>query len=624
MTWRSEFGRSPQCTSFAESERKTSAVGSPDWLSSCGQIPSGTPLPDLLPPGIRESMKSNGTMRCCGSCVIFVPRVQLRYFPEDADVPCSVSTDTADSAMITSAPRIQSDRTSVFVEDGFTYTSPSLYFEIVGTASFEDRCGQLGTEVVDSTIAIPPGVMSTVSFDVSVGDHLPTGSQARQLRQIVPLKTRDLLCPTWGVNMAIPSQGAQTVRVGPPFYPLLVPPPQLITMNEAWSKCVGNHRPLRYGIFDPPRALTANSVILPSPSVPAAQPDSDPTATAAPGTSGSGDTPPPNAPAPAIPPENPISNPTPAPGMPESLPSGQNDPTLESNPDAENPDTQYISDTQYIPDKGDGDGNDYDYGDDYDDDDDDSGNGGSPGSSEPYVQQSENPGMAPSGSDTSAVDPWNMDENDGDSAASGIGTPDSGPESPGSESGSLGSNPGADGDSYNVPNPLEGYIGTAMPNPMVPQVMTIAGKAYTEALDCSCYSLAPGVSLAPGGIVTLAQGTVVTLASNGASAIIDGSSQLLLPAVTGVAPAFAGVLSTKDTSGPGTSVGGGYITSAQSSAVVITISDLGQASDTASGAAGSSTVEPARPSHSSDQSRLSIPWWEGSLICSAILVLSFA
>ncbi len=132
----------------------------------------------------------------------------------------------------------------------------------MGTANFMDDCGQLGIKHVSSTLAIPPGVMSTVSFDVPVGAILPRGTRASELRHLAPLKARDLACPTWGVNMPVTTDGDPDVKIAYPFYPLLVPPPELIAIDAAWRKCYTEHWPLRFGIFDPPRALTANSVMV--------------------------------------------------------------------------------------------------------------------------------------------------------------------------------------------------------------------------------------------------------------------------------------------------------------------------------------------------------------------------
>ena len=256
-SWRLHFGRSPQCTSYVQGEH---ASARPDWLSSCGQQAMTLSNIDIYPPGTREEGGLNGTVKCCGLCNIFVPRVNLRYFPQDPNDPCRPDEDAAASSMVTAGPTAA--RTSLFISGGFTYTSPSLYFEIMGTASFKDDCGHLGTNVISSTIAIPPGAMSTVSFDVPVGAILPRGTEARSLRHLAALKTRDLACPTWGVNAPVNSESSQIIRIAEPFYPLLVPPPQLIAVDDAWSKCVGNHWPLRFGIFDPPHALTANSVMV--------------------------------------------------------------------------------------------------------------------------------------------------------------------------------------------------------------------------------------------------------------------------------------------------------------------------------------------------------------------------
>ena len=143
--------------------------------------------------------------------------------------------------------------------------SPSVYFQIVGSASFEDDCGILGTKAVTSTVAVPLEDMSTVFYPVPDGGTIPTGIGAWAERVVKPLDLRDLECPTWGLASAPPKIGPNTAVVGYPYFPMLVPPPQLMQVDEAWSKCLDNHWLLKYGIFDPPHALHANSYLASPP-----------------------------------------------------------------------------------------------------------------------------------------------------------------------------------------------------------------------------------------------------------------------------------------------------------------------------------------------------------------------
>ena len=356
--------------------------------------------------------------------------------------------------MVTTAPDAKHHR-SILVSDGFTYTSPSLYFAIMGTASFSDDCGQLGTKVVSSTLAIPPGVMSTVSFDVPVGAPLPQGWGAAPLRHIAALKTRDLACPTWGVNMAVPPKKHITdanepwPTIGPPFFPLLVPPRQLLSVDIAWSKCVDNHWPLRFGIFDPPRALTANSAMVVSPmSVPTPQPDSDSTLVD-----------------PTIAPQ-PQAAQAPAPDVPQQTA------TIESNVSG-------------------------------------SGNSGS-SNDDPGDSSTDNPGSAADpGSDNTEAD-----------------------------------NPSSKEYPAILSDGLKGFGGTAYP--VAAHAITVGAATYMEAAECSCYTMAPGRVLNRGSSITMPDGDVVALASNGAHAVVGGSTQQIAPIVTGVAPAFAGVMNPNE------------------------------------------------------------------------------
>ena len=460
-----------------------------------------------------------------------------------------MTTNTAKSTIVTTAPNVKEAKTSLYITDGFTYTSPSLYFEIVGTASFADDCGQLGTKVVSSTIAIPPGVMSTVSFDVPVGDMLPTGTRASKLRQLAPLNTRDLLCPTWGVNMPVSSEGAKSVKIGPPFYPLLVPPPELLTIDVAWSKCVRNHWPLRFGIFDPPRSLTANSVLGPASSVPTPQLDSYPTH-ADPSAATTLQAQPAQAPAPGTSQMIATPAPTPAPGLLGSPTPGQ-DPDSQYKPgsgeSSSNPGTADLESDLGSGGRASSDGGPGNW---------DGGEGYGPLSFGSGVSSLGVAGSGSSGSDTAD----GLGSNNFGSKNSGSGSSDSGssPNVPGpnscglgldgSSSNSFGSggfspdDSGSDSDFASLSNRLEGFSGSALPAPMAAHAMRIGGTTFTEDFDCSCYSLAPSQTLSFGGSITMSDGTVIILASNGASAVIHSHMQHLSPAIARIAPAFASVL----------------------------------------------------------------------------------
>ena len=487
-SWRFHFGRSPECSRFAGFKEGQEYTMAP-WLKKCPPQASTMKAVDVIPPGIYVEGGLNRTDSCCGPCAIFVPRVSLRYFPEQPDLPCGADEVDTARPKVTAAPNATRARTSLLISDGFTYTSGSIYFEIMGTASFKDDCGHLGTQVVSSTLAIPRGVMSTVSFDVPVGAELPRGSRASELRHLIPLKTRDLQCPTWGVNMPVATGKAQDVRIAEPFFPLLVPPPQLLAVDPAWSKCLVNHWPLRFGIFDPPSALTANSVMVDSSTIlPVPQPEVTAATTNAPLLV---------APSPAATPASDAPKetlavsplPVPATSNVDQVAQSSNLPTsVGSGQESAGSETEANGDAK-------------------------------PASSgQPETSDLSEPGSSVQNSDK----------------GSGSGSNDG----PGSGSND-GSNDGSEAVSDQNFNPGE----TAYPAPAAAHAMTVGSATYTERPDCSCYSLAPDKTLKPGSLATMTDGKVVSLATNGASAAIDGTMHQLSLIVTGVAPAFAGVLS---------------------------------------------------------------------------------
>ena len=124
---------------------------------------------------------------------------------------------------------------------------------ITGTAVVSDYCEQVGPEYTGLTIAIPSGGLSTLSYDVPVGSSIENVSEGYTKR----LDPRDLHCPKWGVEKH--NGGLGGWKVGPPFMPIILAPPELLSINTDWARC---HYPtdvgwiVTYGIFDPPRFLT--------------------------------------------------------------------------------------------------------------------------------------------------------------------------------------------------------------------------------------------------------------------------------------------------------------------------------------------------------------------------------
>ncbi|MCJ1386280.1 hypothetical protein MMC17_009406 [Xylographa soralifera] len=133
---------------------------------------------------------------------------------------------------------------------GYTLTSPTLYLQVIGTARVTDFCGQVGS--VHSNTIIPVAALSTLSYDVPLGGSIDNVQAAITK----PLNTADLAYPTWGIEP--PNGGLIGSIVGPPFLPIIAPPPELLSLDPAWASCsyADGEWFVSYGIFDPPYALT--------------------------------------------------------------------------------------------------------------------------------------------------------------------------------------------------------------------------------------------------------------------------------------------------------------------------------------------------------------------------------
>lgn len=145
----------------------------------------------------------------------------------------------------------------------YTYrsTSPSLYFEIVEPATIVDKCGQLGRDMshlVGTPMAFKPGELSSLSFDLAEGvplsiysDILASTDYSRFIHTKA-IRADEVACPTWGLNDSSPY-----ATIGPPYYPLVVLPEAILSLDPAWEKCKSNSVFFATpGIFDPPVVLT--------------------------------------------------------------------------------------------------------------------------------------------------------------------------------------------------------------------------------------------------------------------------------------------------------------------------------------------------------------------------------
>ena len=154
-------------------------------------------------------------------------------------------------------------------------TSPSVYLEVVGTAAIKDECGSFGPTLTNPIITLPPNVLSTyIPPDYSIGSTYtdpnvhdgPDGFVGRA----EPLKIADLQCPSFGLGVGTSVDGSVYTTVGPPWLPIIIPPPQVFTLDPVWESICTDLASYyvfySFAIFDPPFALTpASSLVPPSP-----------------------------------------------------------------------------------------------------------------------------------------------------------------------------------------------------------------------------------------------------------------------------------------------------------------------------------------------------------------------
>ncbi|MCJ1261022.1 hypothetical protein MMC22_000886, partial [Lobaria immixta] len=278
------FYSSPECTSYANwfADNNRPALS----YSNC---PSNLPKPleDYLPFDYR--FPSYPGQYCCGPCAVMIDEIRVLYFADQSLVLCSnkslqagtiisdVTSTVTSSLQIdrNGAEFLQTHEYKFATSGGYTFTSPSLYLQIVGTARVKNDCGPVGSVYTDAIVAVPDGDLSTISLEVSIGASFNNWDRGNIPAHTNALKVADLACPTWGLKDSPHGDDYGYTTVGYPFNPIIVPPLQLISLDSSWLKCtsypnvawIGDYdgicRSLRNEVFDPPRQLTPVSALLP-------------------------------------------------------------------------------------------------------------------------------------------------------------------------------------------------------------------------------------------------------------------------------------------------------------------------------------------------------------------------
>ena len=254
------FAESPVCTSYVQEEP-----------------------PDSWPPGVRNG-GAHIPFHCCGGCQLGAPEVQLLYWSTTSSAEChqGMVTARANFSGSSEAQRSgldQSGDVGFAVFEGSTLTSPSLYLAFHGAVSVTDYCRQRGKIHYDPTIAIPPGDLSTLSFNNNLilfdGFAPQTGifdPGACHTYGLSNATTSSALVPVYGSHGEL--NGVSTwyttvfYTMGPPYNPILLPPKQLSALDPAWAACTSwdsygqNAYALSFGLYDPPHVLTAMTAMV--------------------------------------------------------------------------------------------------------------------------------------------------------------------------------------------------------------------------------------------------------------------------------------------------------------------------------------------------------------------------
>ena len=146
---------------------------------------------------------------------------------------------------------------------------------MVGTAAIRDECGDFGPTLTNPIITLPPHKVSTyVPPSYSIGSTYtdpniylgPSGF----VGHAEPLTVADLQCPTFGLGTKTDTDGKVYTTVGPPWLPIIIPPPEVFTLDPVWegvcTDLASYYVYSSFAIFDPPFALVSETALAaPSP-----------------------------------------------------------------------------------------------------------------------------------------------------------------------------------------------------------------------------------------------------------------------------------------------------------------------------------------------------------------------
>ncbi|KAI7468637.1 hypothetical protein KC351_g13550 [Hortaea werneckii] len=254
-------------------------------------IPTNSPRCILAPFPLDQD--GGGTSILGPSCSFWGGNVELFYWPPQTDLT---------SVSITTAPMVPKEAVTVVRNSTLTMTSPSIYvsfdvltawseaakwvFDNYSAASDIPLQSQIGNTYSNYILPMDPEDVSTIrwvvtdwseyiysvtafgkynydlysySWDDKTARHSSMVASAYPLdlaRLTAPLPQEYYLNPNWdcGPNG---SPACRTIFDGA-YKPQLSLPSHLLRLDSAWSSC----EPYLYGVYDPPKALTAATALM--------------------------------------------------------------------------------------------------------------------------------------------------------------------------------------------------------------------------------------------------------------------------------------------------------------------------------------------------------------------------
>ena len=156
-----------------------------------------------------------------------------------------------------------------------------------------DSCGVVSPIVTNPIVGLDASDISTIHYDEPLGaTYFPLPNQWES--SVTQLKVEDLACPTFGVGNVTTVWSSQTIdgysstwsntytTFGPPYKPIIVVPPALLSYKSEWISTCGNYSytPVSwiqtFGIIDPPQPLTPEAILSIPQTTPAAATTIDP------------------------------------------------------------------------------------------------------------------------------------------------------------------------------------------------------------------------------------------------------------------------------------------------------------------------------------------------------------